>query len=247
MQDVKWAPASVLLAVWCGACVVNPVGLPGDESDDVAQGLRDGAVCKVDADCKSKTCGRDRLCGHSLCDCPGDSCDAMGEASKDCSKGWVCAYYESIIGDVGEVFGVEHDYDSGYCQPLCSAGCPEHYLCADGHFCRADDHWNYPTATVSWTGDAVGMAHGGNAYMSNDATLAAGKSVLLHASATSPIDAPITGYSWTIVDGSGNSTMAEGPDLTLTQSDASFVRADLLVTDDESRGATVSVAFKVPQ
>jgi hypothetical protein len=240
MQDVKWVLAG-LLAVWCSACVVTPLPDLGSE-DSTEQGLRDGSVCVMDEDCRSKQCGRDRLCGHSLCDCPGDSCDAMGEKSKDCASGWVCAYYESILGDVGEVFGVEHDYDSGYCQPLCAGGCPEHYLCADGHFCRADDHWNYPTAVVSWSGDAEGMATGREGNTAQ-ATLEQGKSVTLHASATSPIDAPITTYSWTVINGSGIGTMAQGPDLTLTQGDASYVRADLQVTDDEYRGAALSIAF----
>ena len=28
--------------------------------------------------------------------------------------------YETILGDVGEFFGVERDRDGGYCHPLCS-------------------------------------------------------------------------------------------------------------------------------
>ena len=216
-------------------CLAVPIG-------DEEVGLADGALCEEDADCRSGLCGRNnKLCGHSTCDCPGDTCDAMGEVSPDCAEGWVCSYYETIFGDVGEFFGVERDRDGGYCHPLCSAGCPEHYVCSGGHFCRPDDSWADPIATVSWSGGAQGTTSGRNGMAS--ASLERGATVTLMASASSPIGAQIRSYTWNLVTSHMQSAM-EGTRVELSLPiDASFMRAELQVIDADSRAGTTQVSF----
>jgi hypothetical protein len=238
MVGTKWWALGLLgLVGLLSGCLAVPLG----EEDE---GGADGSECTDDADCRSGACGlHSRVCAHSMCDCPGDSCDAMGEKSADCADGWVCAYYESFIGDVGEFFGAERDLDGGYCQPLCEGGCPEHYSCVDGRFCRIDDHWAYPTATVRWSGGAQGTTSGRSGMAT--AMLERGGSVRLSASATSPIDAEIVSFAWTIVDAGGTRAPMEGTDIELSLPlESSFMRAELLVQDDASRGATIDLSFE---
>ncbi|HMI91996.1 MAG TPA: hypothetical protein VK509_11560 [Polyangiales bacterium] len=234
MVGTKWLAASLLAIL--GGCIAVP--LDGEEDK-----LRDGAECDENAECHSGSCGlRSKLCAHSMCDCPGDSCDPMGEKSPDCADGWVCAYYEFILGDAAEFFGVERDEDGGYCHPLCEGGCPEHYTCRDGHICTQDPDWADPIATVSWSGGAEGTTSGRSGMATS--MLERGASVALSASATSPIDAPIRSYSWTIVESSGMRAPMEGNRIELSLPlESSFMRAELQVLDDVSRSATISVSF----
>ena len=227
-----WGWGLLLLA---SGCIAMPL-------EDEEVGRADGALCEQDGDCRSGLCGRQsKLCGHSTCDCPGETCDEMGEASPDCAKGWVCSYYSSIIGDVGEVFGFDRDRDGGYCHPLCSAGCPEHYLCGDGHFCVPDTSWANPIATIRWSGGAEGTTSGGNGLAS--AEIERGAAVTLDASARSPIGAEIKSYAWTIVE-SHQQLQMEGQHIELSfPMDASFMRAELTVLDADSRGAFSQVSF----
>lgn len=235
MVGTKWWAASLL--VLTSGCLAVP--LDGEDDDERA----DGAQCEQNTECRSGTCGlRSRLCAHSLCDCPGDSCDPMGEVSADCADGWVCAYYEFILGDAAELFGVERDEDGGYCHPLCAGGCPEHYTCKDGHVCVQDPDWADPVATIHWSGGAEGTTSGRSGMAK--ATLERGASVMLSASATSPIDEPIRSYTWTLVDGSGTRVQMEGQTIEMSLPlESSFMRAELQVQDAQARTAALSVSF----
>src|SRR5262245_33527193 len=83
------------------ACVAAPFS-------EQRKGKPDGSRCDEDEECVSGACGDySHLCGHSFCDCPGDTCSKGGEPSPDCSAGWTCVYYETIFGDIGEVFDIE--------------------------------------------------------------------------------------------------------------------------------------------
>lgn len=216
------------------ACVIDPLS-------DEKSGAADGARCNENEDCRSGRCQENKLCAHSLCDCPGDSCAEGGEKSADCSSGWLCVYYSSIIGDIGEVFGVDHDLDAGSCQPLCSAGCPAHYTCQGGTFCAADWYWAHPIPTIRWTGCAEGSLTGRE--QQTQVSLAVGCEVMLSAEADSPVDMPMT-YEWTLSNWSGETMQVEGKTATfvLGENDSSG-RADLRVRDSDSRDGTISVSF----
>lgn len=230
--------------VWClvvagalaPACIVAP---PFDELDEKEAGRADGALCSDDTQCGAGICTSSHLCAHSTCNCPGEGCDPQGEPSGDCADGWVCVYYESVFESIGEVFDVEHDMDGGYCQPLCEAGCPEHYSCR-GRFCVADQEWVNPRPTVSWTGAVEGTLEG---LSHRDVQVEAGQRVTLTASATSPIDAEIASYQWTIVRGSGEREQIEDTRVEVIAEQGSYVRAELIVSDDEIHSALVSVTF----
>jgi hypothetical protein len=148
-------------------------------------------------------------------------------------------YYESVFESIGEVFDVEHDMDGGYCQPLCEAGCPEHYACR-GRFCVAQSEWVNPQPTVTWSGAVEGALDG---LGHRDVEVEAGLPVTLTASATSPIDAEITAYQWTIVRGSGEREQIEATSVEVAAEAGSYVRAELIVSDAELHNALVSVTF----
>jgi len=233
-QARRFARAVLLIAIaQVPGCLIAP------PLDDEPAGRADGALCSDDAQCGAGICTRAHLCAHSSCNCPGEGCDPQGEPARDCAEGWVCVYYESIFESIGEVFEVEHDMDGGHCQPLCEAGCPEHYSCR-GRFCVADDAWVNPQATVTWSGGVDGALDG---LGHRDVQVEAGLPVTLTASASSPIDAEISAYQWTIVHGSGAREQVEGTSVEVSAEQGSYVRAELIVSDDELHNTFVSVAF----
>jgi hypothetical protein len=226
--------AVLAVGLWGSGCIE----VPGTQHED--ERLDDGSVCETNDDCKSRLCGIvTKMCSHSTCDCPGDACDAQGEASSDCAHGWVCVYYESIFEDIGQVFNVEHDMNGGYCQPLCEAGCPEHYTCA-GRFCKPDDHWTYPVPKVTWSGAATGELTGRDQMI--DVDVQHDQSVQLSASATSPIDAEIKMVQWMLIS-NVDRTEVMGNDAELSVDAGSFTRAELTVIDADGRAGLMYVSF----
>jgi hypothetical protein len=220
-----------------GCLAPLPVGEDGDERE----GRLDGAVCSADDECASKLCTHSHLCAHSACDCPGNACDPMGEASRDCSDGWVCVYYESIFESIGEAFLVEHDMNGGNCQALCEGGCPEHYSCHDGHFCTPDPYWPNPVPSLRWSGAVSGQLEGREQMREVD--VEAGRPVTLEASASSPVGAAITSYQWMLVSNSERSELS-GTRAEVSAEAGSFLRAELMVGDDESHYSPISVTFR---
>jgi hypothetical protein len=219
------------------ACIAAPFG-------DSPSGAADGSECDVNADCKSQICNQMKLCAHSQCDCPGESCAEGGESSHDCAKGWLCVYYESFLGDVGEVFGQDHDYDAGLCQAPCSAGCPKHYTCnAGGSWCTADAYWAYPVPSVSWTGAASGTLAGRD--QTTIVPLEIGKPVTLAAQASSPIGMSVDDFKWTWTNQSGATMQVAGHSATFMLDEMQMAgRADLQVTDPDARTGQLSVQFQ---
>jgi hypothetical protein len=200
----------------------------------------DGSFCSKNTDCSSGVCTRARLCAHSACDCPGDSCSTDGEAVPECRAGWVCMDYKSLFDPVVEFFDAEPDKDDGYCQPLCAASCPEHYECR-GAQCVADQDWVNPLLTLSWSGAAQGSTQSEQTL-----TLANGSSITLSAEATSPLGLALDPFAWTIVDGSsGARSEVSGPSVELSVEDiGSYRRAELRVSDTEGHDATASVMLQ---
>lgn len=160
----------------------------------------------------------------------GDTCDPNGEAAPQCREGWLCVGYESVFDPVGEFFGAEPDLDDGYCQAPCSIGCPEHYVC-QGSLCAADPYWHHPNVTVTWSGAAEGSTGSTNHRI----TVERGSSLTLSATATSPIDAKIASYAWTVRYARGAETQHDTPSIDVTVDETQgVVRVALLVLDVES-------------
>lgn len=199
----------------------------------------DGDYCASDADCAHGRCNDNRLCAHSACDCPGDTCDPSGETAPECRDGWLCVGYESLLDPIGEFFHAEPDLDDGYCQVPCSVGCPEHYFC-QGTLCAADPYWTNPAITVTWSGAAEGSTGAG----SHTIRVERGLSLTLSASATSPIDLPITSYTWTLVSVHGvrEEVTAASADVVIGEPDG-IVRAELVVLDSESNSDRLDLQF----
>jgi hypothetical protein len=209
---------------------------PGRDAHD---GKADGARCKQDDECASGTCTSYELCAHSLCDCPGSTCSEGGEASSDCQDNWVCTDAKSLFDPVREYFGGEPPKDKGYCWPRCEGGCPEHYSCT-GTLCTPDTAWANPVPAVTWSGVVQGQLEGpGSQTIETEQE----KSVTLRASATSPADASIASYAWTLVSGAGVYEMHSGPELSFSVEAGSFRRAELTVTDDQHRASMLTVIF----
>jgi hypothetical protein len=230
---------AAIAAVLCvaSACAVNPFS-------DGPSGSTDGAQCDANEDCRSGVCDQfNKLCAHSKCDCPGDTCSADGEVSNDCASGWLCFYSDSLIEDIGTVFGVERDYDGGVCQPKCSASCPEHYSCSNGGlFCVADPYWTYPVPTLHWSGGVDGTMTGREKTM--QVALETEREVMLHADAESPAGVAITSLKWTLTSNGGMQTQVEGANATFMLTDMEQGgRADLTVTDADTRSSFISVVF----
>jgi hypothetical protein len=223
--------------VWFASACVVPF-------NDGPSGSPDGARCDVDDDCRSGTCTSMKLCAHSRCDCPGDTCTEGGEVSSDCAKGWRCVYYDSLLEDIGAFFGQERDYDGGLCQVPCTAGCPEHYMCSPGGiWCEPDWQWVYPVPTIRWTGAANGMLTGRD--QTTNVTLEIGKSVTLTAEATSPLGMSIDDFVWTASDWNGATTQVKGHTTTfMLEEQQSSGRVDLQVMDPDSRTGVISVQFQ---
>ncbi|HET6339146.1 MAG TPA: hypothetical protein VFG30_38260 [Polyangiales bacterium] len=239
MQLSSFCVRRAALASWlcvASACVVAPFG-------DGRSGADDGSECDVNDDCKSKVCNLMKLCAHSQCDCPGDSCTEGGETSHDCASGWLCVYYESLLGDIGEVFGQEHDYDAGSCQAPCKAGCPEHYSCnAGGIWCSADASWADPVPSVSWSGAAEGELSGRGT--TQIVPLEIGQPVTLSAEASSPLGMSVRDFKWTWSDQSGATMQVDGHSATfMLEENQMSGRADLQVSDPDMRTGQLSVQF----
>jgi hypothetical protein len=225
----RWLVAVV--ALFAASCIE----LPGGEEERKG----DGARCKADDECRSGTCTTAEMCAHSSCECGGNTCEAGGEPARQCGDGWVCTDAEGLFDGVQEFFGGEPREDKGYCHPLCSEGCPEHYTC-DGTLCVMDTTWNEPVPSVTWSGAVSGEAAGKGA--SAEVQLEFGKTVKLVATATSPSGRAVESFTWMYVG--GVSETIEGPELevTLLETD-SWRRADLYVADDQARSSMLSVVF----
>lgn len=226
----------VLLAL-LNACMPVPFGTSADDR------LGDGARCDDDKQCKSGTCSRDsRLCTHSFCDCPGDTCTSGGEPSPDCASGWTCVYYETVLGDIGEVFNIDRDTDGGYCRPLCAAGCPDHYTCQDGKFCTVDSRWADPVPSVEWSGAVAGAQSGRGAQA--EVELEQGQTVMLHASAESPLGLSLQGFAWTVTYAGRSQEQQVGSDISVTlDENTEYARAELTVSDSEYRTGLFTLTF----
>lgn len=240
MQSSRLDVQRAALASWLcvvSACVVAPFG-------DGPSGAADGSECDVNDDCKSQICNLMKLCAHSQCDCPGESCSEGGETSHDCAKGWLCVYYDSLLGDIGEFFGQEHDYDAGSCQAPCSAACPAHYTCnAGGIWCTADAYWAYPVPSVSWSGGASGKLSGRD--QTTSVPLEIGKPVTLDAEASSPLGMSVNDFRWTWSNWNGETQQVEGHTATFMLEETQMSgRVDLQVSDPDSRTGLISVQFQ---
>jgi hypothetical protein len=240
MSRGPWISARAL-AAWVAAAALQlaPACLMAPALDEDAM-RADGTQCASDDECRTGVCTSAHLCSHSSCNCPGEGCAPEGEPAAACADGWVCVYYESVFESVGEVFDIEHDMDGGLCQPLCEAGCPEHYTCR-GRFCAPDADWVLPVPTVRWTGAADGTLSGHN--QTTELQVEAGRPVVLTASATSPIAAEITSYQWTVTAGSGERVDMEGTRVELSAEPGSYRRAELSVVDAEVHAALITVTL----
>jgi hypothetical protein len=208
--------------------------------DEGESGATDGAECDSDDDCRSGAClMRTRLCAPSFCNCPGDDCPAGGAPSNDCSDNAVCVYYEDIFESVGEVFMIEHDMNGGYCRPLCSKGCPEHFTCTDGTYCQADSDWAAPSATVTWSGPVTGTFSG--RYQTTMVEVEYDQPITITGSGDSPLGQEVT-LSWMV--SAREQTMPEGDSVTvMVESGYNSARVELMVRDEESRNAMATVIF----
>jgi hypothetical protein len=199
----------------------------------------DGDYCATDADCANGRCNENHLCAHTACDCPGETCDPAGEAARQCREGWLCVGYDSILDPVGEFFGAEPDEDDGYCQAPCSIGCPEHYICR-GTLCAADPYWHHPAVSVAWSGGAEGST----GAASHTIRIERGLSLAFVASATSPIDAEIESYTWTLIHSRGEQTEHTGPSLELRVDEPDgVVRVELVARDGEWNSDRLDIQF----
>jgi hypothetical protein len=211
------------------------------EDGEEAEGRADGALCGGPEDCKSERCTTAQLCAHSPCRCSGDACGPNGKESSACSEGWVCTDASNYFDDVREFFGGEAPKDRGYCQPTCEAGCPEHYTCSGGTFCKPNTDWANPVPTIRWTGASEGDTSDSNMKR---VELEFKGSVTLRASASSPTGASITRYhwSWSSSRASGES---EEQELELPlDPETNYLRAQLIVSDERSRSGLTDVVFE---
>jgi hypothetical protein len=225
------------MLLWLASCVPAPFGSHADDKK------ADGSRCDVNDECKSGSCGKNsRLCSHSYCDCPGDTCASGGETSPDCSIGWKCVYFETVLGDIGEAFNIDRDRDGGYCRPTCAAGCPEHYVCQDGMFCSPDSHWADPIPSVTWSGAVAGAQGGRNGKA--QVQLEQGQTVELNASAESPLGFPLQTFEWTVTYESRSQEQQSGRSISIMLDEkTSYARAELSVRDADYRTGLFTVTF----
>jgi hypothetical protein len=223
------------------ACLV-PLEDPFAEEEG-RSGAADGAECEADDDCKSGAClNHSRLCAPSYCTCPSADCPAGGQASSDCSDNAVCVYYEDIFESVGEVFMVEHDMNGGHCRPLCEKGCPDHFTCgSDGRFCQADSSWNYPIATIGWSGQVTGTFSG--RLQTHSEMVEYDKPIALMASGSSPLGKELR-FEWTINDSRMDRMSSATSEQIVVESGQNSARAELHAIDDEGRSGIVTVIFQ---
>jgi hypothetical protein len=205
-----------------------------------AERLGDGERCSEDEECRSGTCTSSELCAHSSCECGGTTCEPPGEPARQCADGWVCSDEKGLFDGVQEFFGGTPREDKGYCHPLCSAGCPEHYAC-QGELCVPDVSWNEPVPSVTWSGALSGKVEGKNAMQTLQ--LEVGQKVKLRATASSPTNREITSYSWMYLGG-GFETI-QGPELefALRPEDA-WQQVNLYVGDDHAKSALITFYFE---
>lgn len=230
----------VVVAAWVmPACLVP--GLEDPFAEDEPSGATDGAECDSDDDCKSGSClMRTRLCAPSFCNCPGEDCPAGGAPSKDCSDNAVCVYYEDIFESAGEIFDIEHDMNGGYCRPLCSKGCPEHFVCSDGTYCTADTDWAAPSATVSWSGPVTGTFTG--RYQTTMVNVEYDQPITVVGSGESPLGRSVT-MSW-MVHSARELTTPVGDSVTvMVEAGFNSARVELLVNDGDGRSSMATVIF----
>lgn len=222
--------ASSLVCFLVGGCLVV-----GEEQEPPNN---DGEVCDTDADCSSGVCASYHLCAHSRCNCPGSTCTSGGEVVDACKEGWLCSDAESIFDGAEEFFGGTPAKDQGYCHLPCTATCPEHYYC-NGTSCVPNRDWVDPVVTLSWSGAVSGTA-------THDETiqLAAGSTIHVTASATSPWDVPLEPFAWTIARSTGERVDSSGADVGFTLQDESYVRVELTVRDTEFNSANLNVVFE---
>lgn len=236
MHVERWLVVGLLWVM--PACLVP--GLDDPFAEEEPSGAADGAECRTDADCKSRGCLYSKLCAPSFCNCPSDDCPTGGQASNDCSDNAVCVYYEDIFESVGEVFNVEHDMNGGYCRPLCSKGCPEHFICSDGTFCSADSNWAHPSPTITWSGPATGMTSGNG--QTGSALVPYDTPIQLMGSGSSPLDQELT-LEWTI-NASRAEMMSTGDSAEIiVESGLNSARAELHAIDADGRSGIVTVIF----
>lgn len=202
--------------------------------------LNDGEECSVDDDCSTGYCTSANLCSHTACECPSGDCVEGGEQTSDCREGWLCVGYDHILDPVKEFFGGKGNPSDGYCQPTCADGCPDHYVC-NGDFCSAEDFWNYPDPTVTWSGDATGEFSGRDE--STTVMVEEGSVITLTGSGISPVGAAIVEFNWTTVSQAGDYMELEGAAIEITVP-AGYRRVELDATDSESRTGRVTVVFQ---
>lgn len=234
-QHRPW-PLALVLVLGAGACDVFGAAADGAPTD--------GDVCHADDECSSGVCTTANLCSHSLCKCPNGACAEHGSVVDDCRDDWVCVDRESIFDPVVEFFDGTPAKDQGYCQRPCAADCPDHYTCqpTDG-FCRPDTEWTRPEPTIRWRGVVSGEVTGN--MNSATVTVERGATLMLEGSASSPVDAAITGFTWTTVSDAGDYVSSEGERIELqVPEQGGYRRAELSVSDDRLRGAIVTVVFE---
>lgn len=204
----------------------------------------DGEVCRDDDECSTGVCTAANLCSHSACECPSGNCALGGEQSSDCRDGWVCVGYDSVWDPLKEFFGGEPNKGDGYCEPSCTAGCPEHYTC-DGDLCTPNLAWATPEPTIVWSGAVSGELSGRDQMTT--VIVEEGSTITLTGSASSPIGSAIASLTWmTTLPSTGEYMTFEQPtiEITLPEGAGNYLRAELDVIDDHSRNAHISVTFE---
>jgi hypothetical protein len=203
-----------------------------------APDVNDGAFCANDGDCSNGLCATYRLCAHSACDCPGDTCTPGGELAPECRAGWVCVGY-SLSDPIVETFDTTPDANDGHCQPPCAASCPEHYLCQAG-MCVPDITWVNPVVSIEWAGALVGRASENQTL-----PLEEGRPITLTASASSPLGLPLRDFEWALVTGSPPERLeAVGSSVELEVEPGSYARAELTARDEEGHTARLDLIFE---
>ncbi len=210
----------------------------------------DGQVCTDDGQCSTGRCTAAALCAHSSCGCAGEACDEGGEVTSDCRDGWVGVVHTSILEAFGDsvidFFGGEPSDNTGYCQPLCAHGCPEHYLCNEGDtFCRPDQEWADPQVTLAWEGDVAGTSMASVDGEPDRVVVQGGSEMSISWSMDSPVGAEVQTATWTTVTGAGDYEEADEPTLEITVPDGgSYRRVELELTDTLSNYSKTTVIFE---
>ena len=237
---MAWRSISVVVVLGVLTSACGAFGLIGDAIDD--DGPNDGEYCEEDSDCTSERCTPSNLCGHSFCTCEGDGCGPEGQDVSDCAGGWSCVDTESIFDPVVDFFGGMPRDDKGYCQPLCDAGCPEHYACdTQGIHCRPDTQWAAPIATISWEGGAMGELRGDE--QSQTVEVEEGQAITLQGSAESPNGTEFSRQGWKTTFGHGERAEFDTEGIEVVVPEDSYVRVEFSASDVNHRSANLTVIF----